>query len=66
MAGRNCWFTARAKAPATAPTPISAKQENPIEISAEQQGDGALLTLKILGQYSASLAISICDWPPLA
>ena len=42
-------------------TPISAKQENPLEISAEQQGDGALLTLKILGQYSASLAVSLCD-----
>ena len=42
-------------------TPISDKQENPIEVSAEQQGDGALLTLKILGQYSASLAVSICD-----
>lgn len=42
-------------------TPISDKQENPIEVSAEQQGDGAMLTLKILGKYSASLAVSICD-----
>jgi hypothetical protein len=42
-------------------TPISAKQENPIEVSAELQGDGALLTLKILGRYSASLAVSSRD-----
>ena len=42
-------------------TPISDKQENPIEISAERQGDGALLTLKILGKYSASFVVSLCD-----
>ena len=42
-------------------TPISDKQENPIELTAEQQGDGALLTLKILGKYSASFAVSLCD-----
>lgn len=37
------------------------KQENPIELSTEQQGDGALLTLKILGKYSASLQAAVCD-----
>ena len=42
-------------------TPISDKQENPIELTAEQQGDGALLTLMILGKYSASFAVSLCD-----
>jgi hypothetical protein len=42
-------------------TPISDKQENPIEVSAERQGDGALLTLKILGRYSGSLAVGISE-----
>jgi hypothetical protein len=42
-------------------TQISGKQENPIEVSAEQQGDGATLTLKILGNFSASFLIGPSD-----
>lgn len=33
------------------------QQENPIEVSAELQGEGALLTLKIVGKYEASFAV---------
>jgi hypothetical protein len=42
-------------------TQISDKQKLPIEVSAEQQGDGATLTLKILGKYSASLAVGLSE-----
>jgi len=42
-------------------TQISEKQENPIEISAEQQGDGAMLTLKILGKFSASFPVDASE-----
>ena len=42
-------------------TPISEKQENPIEVSAEQQGDGAMLTLKILGKFSASFPVGTSE-----
>ena len=42
-------------------TPISDKQENPIEVSAEPQGDGATVTLKILGKYSASFAVGLSE-----
>jgi hypothetical protein len=37
------------------------KQENPIEVSAEQQGDGAMLTLKILGKFSASFPVGTSE-----
>lgn len=36
---------------------ISAEQEDPIEISGAQQGDGALLTLKLVGKYEASVVV---------
>jgi hypothetical protein len=42
-------------------TQISEKQENPIEVSAEQQGDGAMLTLKILGKFNASFPVSASE-----
>jgi len=42
-------------------TQISEKQENPIEVSAEQQGDGAMLTLKILGKFSASFPVGTSE-----
>jgi hypothetical protein len=42
-------------------TEISGKQENPIEVSAEQQGDGAMLTPKILGRFSASLPVGASE-----
>jgi len=42
-------------------TEISGKQENPIEVSAEQQGDGAMLTLKILGKFIASFPVGTSE-----
>ena len=42
-------------------TQISVKQENPIEVSAEPEGDGAKLMLKILGKYSTSFAVRILE-----
>ena len=36
---------------------ISAPQENPIEMSAELQGEGALVTLKFVGKYEASFTV---------
>ena len=33
------------------------QQENPLEISAEPQGESALVTLKIVGKYEASFAV---------
>jgi hypothetical protein len=36
---------------------ISAPQENPIELGAELQGDGARLTLKLAGKYEGSLEV---------
>jgi len=42
-------------------TQISEKQENPIEVSAGQQGDGAMLTLKILGKFSASFPVGASE-----
>ena len=42
-------------------TPISDKQQNPIEVSAEQQGDGAMLTLKILGKFTAGFAVGTAE-----
>ena len=36
---------------------ISTPQENPIEMSAEPQGEGAVVTLKILGKYQAVLTV---------
>jgi hypothetical protein len=42
-------------------TQISDKQDNPIEVSAEQQGDGGLLTVKILGKYAASFSVSLSE-----
>jgi len=41
--------------------PISEKQENPIEASAERQGDGAEVTLKLFGKHAASFAIGASD-----
>jgi hypothetical protein len=38
-------------------TPISGKQDDPIEVSVEQQADGYAVTLKILGAYTASFPI---------
>jgi hypothetical protein len=37
------------------------KQANPIEVSAEQQGDGALVTLKILGAYTATFPVGVSE-----
>lgn len=42
-------------------TQISEKQENPIEASAEQQGDGATVTLKILGKYAGSFVVGASE-----
>jgi hypothetical protein len=42
-------------------TQISGKQENPVEVSAEQQGDGAMLTLRILGKFSASFPVGASE-----
>jgi len=39
----------------------SGKQENPIEVFAEREGDGAAVTLKILGSYTASFRVSACE-----
>jgi hypothetical protein len=36
---------------------ISAPHENPVELEAEMQGDGAKLTLKLAGQYEASFLV---------
>lgn len=36
---------------------ISTKQESPIEMTGTQQGDGAELTLKIVGKYEASFSV---------
>ena len=36
---------------------ISAPQENPIEMSADAQGQGAFVTLKIAGKYEASFTV---------
>jgi hypothetical protein len=38
--------------------PISGTQENPLEMSAERQGDGGLLTLKFAGKYQAELTVT--------
>ncbi|MGA2255359.1 MAG: hypothetical protein ABSG53_11905 [Thermoguttaceae bacterium] len=38
-------------------TKISEKQENPIEVSAERQGDTGTVTLKILGKYTANFTV---------
>jgi hypothetical protein len=37
---------------------ISVTQENPIEMSAEPQGEGALVTLRILGKYEGSFTVA--------
>jgi hypothetical protein len=37
--------------------PIAGQQENPIEMAGEEQGGGALLTLKILGKHEASFML---------
>jgi hypothetical protein len=37
---------------------ISVPQENPIELAADLQGDGARLTLKFAGKYEASLTVT--------
>ena len=37
---------------------ISVPQENPIELAAELQGDGARLTLRFAGKYEASLTVT--------
>lgn len=42
-------------------TPITEQLENPIEVFAEQQGLGAMLTLKILGKYSARFEVGLSD-----
>lgn len=42
-------------------TPISGKQDNPIEVSVSQQGDGAEITLKILGNYTASFQAGLSE-----
>jgi len=36
----------------------SGQQENPIEASSELQGDNALLTLKFVGKYEATLELT--------
>jgi hypothetical protein len=38
-------------------TAISEKQENPIEVSAERQGNTGTVTVKILGKYQASFTV---------
>ena len=37
---------------------VSAKQDSPIDLSAERKDDGGLLTLKVLGQYEASFMVT--------
>lgn len=37
---------------------ISGQQDNPIEMSAQKQGDGVVVELRILGQYQASLSVA--------
>jgi hypothetical protein len=36
---------------------ISSPQDNPIEMTGEQQGEGALVTLRILGKYEACFTV---------
>jgi len=38
--------------------PITATQEDPVEVTAERQEEGGLLTLKILGKYEASFMVT--------
>lgn len=38
--------------------PISAKQENGIEISSDRRDDSGVITLKILGKYQASFSVT--------
>ena len=38
--------------------PISAKQENGIEISADRRDDSGVITLRILGKYAASFSVT--------
>jgi hypothetical protein len=40
---------------------ISAKQENPIEMTAERKEDGGLITLRLLGKYEASFMVTDPD-----
>ena len=42
-------------------TKVSEKQEYPLEMSAEIQGDGAAVTLKILGSYTAKFSVTAAD-----
>jgi len=40
---------------------ITAQQDNPIEMSAEEQGQGGLITLRILGKYEGSFNVATSD-----
>jgi hypothetical protein len=39
----------------------SGKQENPIEIAIQPEGDGATVTLNILGHYTASVSVGLSE-----
>ena len=40
---------------------ISATQEDPLDISAERQDDGGLITLKLVGKYQATFKVTDPD-----
>ncbi len=40
---------------------ISQKQENPVEMAAERQSDGGLITLRLLGKYEGSFMVTDPD-----
>lgn len=42
-------------------TPISEKQADPIAVSVTPQGNGAVVELKILGNYTASFPVALTD-----
>jgi hypothetical protein len=42
-------------------TKIAEKQDNPIGVSVEPQGDGAVVTLNILGSYKASFPVGLSE-----
>lgn len=42
-------------------TESSCQQENPIEVTAEPQGDGGLIRLNVLGRYTASVPVAFSE-----
>jgi len=42
-------------------TKISENQENPVEVSAERQGDSGVVTVKILGKYTANFEVGASE-----